>query len=224
MYSNNTVSVDADTLLSTFIFSGYSREELISLLSETKRDVRTYAKGEVIFSPQSFRRELGVVLSGRVLVTKGELTVSELVRGDIFGAAALFNDEERYVSTLTARTRCTALFLAQETVRELITREEKVRVNYVRYLSNRIRFLSDKIDALTQVGGRQRLSSYLLSNADENGCVRTGCSMTELSSRLHIGRATLYRELSKLEETGVLARTGRTITILKPEELSRAAD
>ncbi len=219
MFDNKITTIDESTLSSTFLFDGYSNRELADLLGKIHFEVRTYLKGAIIFSPESFRRELGVILSGRVLVTKGELTVSELAQGDIFGAAALFNDEERYASALTVRERCRVVFFPQETVREIIDNEERARNNYVRYLSGRIRFLSGKIDTLTQSGGRMRLSSYLLGSADDNGVIHMGCSMTELSSRLCIGRATLYREMGRLEDRGVIVRHGRTITVLKPEEL-----
>ena len=68
-------------------------------------------KGGVIYAPHAFRRCLGVVLEGRVQVNKGALIMSVLEPGDLFGAAALFNDRADYATTLTARAPCRVLLL-----------------------------------------------------------------------------------------------------------------
>ncbi len=205
-----------DILGGAFLFRGLDRDVLAAMLPDG--DIRRYARGQVIYSPESFRRELGVILRGRVLVTKGALTVSELAPGDIFGAAALFTDEERYVSTLTARAVCEILFLSQADISRLIDTSPVIRENYIRYLAQRIRFLSAKVDALSSGTGERKLSAYLLRHADSKGRV-TVRSMTELASILGIGRATLYRELEKLSDASLVAREGKTITLLKPELL-----
>lgn len=214
---------ELETLSSTALFGGYAPEALGQLLDQTGWEKRTFAKGQVIYTPNQFRKELAAVLSGQVLVTKGggELVVSLLGPADLFGAAALFNAEEEYVSTLTARTKSSVLFLSQEAVRQLIDSQPLFRKNYIRYLSCRIRFLSDKIDSLIQGSSEKKLSCFLLRQMDAEGRVRVGCSMTELAARLNIGRASLYRELQKLEERGILTRDGKIIVIQQPETLSR---
>ena len=214
---------ELETLSSTALFVGYAPEALGQLLDQTGWEKRTFAKGQVIYAPNRFRKELAAVLSGQVLVTKGdgELVVSLLGPTDLFGAAALFNAEEEYVSTLTARTKSSVLFLSQDSVRQLIDSQPLFRKNYIRYLSCRIRFLSDKIDSLIQGSSEKKLSCFLLRQMDAEGRVRVGCSMTELAARLNIGRASLYRELQKLEERGILTRDGKIIVIQQPETLSR---
>ena len=74
------------------------------------------------------------------------------------------------------------------------------------------------MDALSSGSGGRKLSDYLLKNAGGSGRV-TVRSMTDLASRLGMGRASLYRELTKLTEAGIIARSGKTITLLKPESL-----
>lgn len=208
-------------LTRTFLFSGFSAADLKRLLPQFDWDVREFGKGDTICSPGEFRKELGILLKGRVRVSKGGLVVSELSPGDLFGAASLFNEEPDYVSTLTARSKCRVLFFSQVGVQQLIDSSSLVRQNYIRYLSGRIRFLSDKIDALIQGTGEKKLSSFLLSLRNEQGQVHLPCSMTELAARLNIGRASLYREMQKLEDAGVLHREGKTIVIPQPERLAR---
>ncbi len=207
-----------EILSRTFLFRDIDPAGLEALLEGSDTRLRRFSRGAIIYSPEDFRRELGVVLRGSVTVTKGSLTVSELAQGDMFGAAALYTDEERYVSTLTARTSCEALFLSQEYVYGLIDTNRQVRENYLRYLAQRIRFLSAKVDALSAGTGGKKLSDFLIRGSGESGVVKVR-SMTELASSLGIARASLYRELDKLSEAGIIEKSGKTITVLKPEAL-----
>ncbi|MCD8011043.1 MAG: Crp/Fnr family transcriptional regulator [Lachnospiraceae bacterium] len=213
---------ELETLAASPLFGDWQPEELAALLETVEWKTQDFARGETIYTPGSFRRELAAILSGQVLVTRaeGELVVSLLTPGSLFGAAALFNDEEAYVSTLTARSACRILFLPQASVQVLIDSQMSFRRRYIRYLSGRIRFLSDEVDALSRGTGEKKLSAYLLQHMDEKGLVQPGCSMTELAARLNISRASLYREMQKLEERGALIRHGKTLMIQKPEELS----
>lgn len=212
------IEQELELLCGTFLFRGMDAGAVASALGSCGCERRSYGKGAVIYSPDSFRRELGIILRGDLTVTKGALTVSRLGPGDLFGAAALYTDEERYVSTLTARTGSEVLFLSQEAVSRLIDSSALIRENYLRYLAQRIRFLSAKVDSLSGGSGQRKLTAYILRNADSRG-ILTVRSMTELASTLGIGRASLYRELAKLAGTGLIEHSGKTITLLKPELL-----
>ncbi len=204
----------------TFLFEGVPMDEILKIVREFSCGERAYSKGEVIFSPEKFERVLGVVVSGKVAVTKGRLSVSELTRGSLFGAAALFNDEPEYASTLTAKAATTVLYFSQDAILGLINRDERIRMNYIRYLSARIRFLSEKVDTLGEISSEKRLARFLLKNADDKGIVG-GCSFSEMAGRLGIGRASLYRELRKLEEAGVILKNRNGVEILDSEKLSQ---
>jgi CRP-like cAMP-binding protein len=215
-------NADKEIVRSSFLFAGYTQEEFSALSAQLPFQCAEFEKGDIIFTPEDYRRELGFVLVGRVKVTKGDgdLVVNSLSMGEAFGAAALFNPEEFYVSTLTAKTPCRVAFLRQEALRDLLDHEPRARWNYIGYLAKQIRFLSDKVDYLIQGSGAKKLTSYLLQQVGEDGIVRLDCSMTELAARLSVSRAALYRDLSRLEGSGVVTRTGKQIKVLDPGMLS----
>ncbi len=175
------------------------------------------ARGETIYTPRRFRRCLGILLSGRVQVSKESLVVSVLSQGDLFGAAALFSDSEDYPTTLTALTDCVLMLSPQEAVRALMEESPRFAENYVRYLSGRIGFLSARLDALSAGRAERKLAQYLLSAADGTGSVVL--SATQLSARIGVGRATLYRAFETLEREGAISREGKTIRIRSRELL-----
>ena len=56
--------------------------------------------GATVYSPSHFCRCLGILLAGRLQVTKGTLTVSYLEPGDLFGAAALYTEARNLLPPL----------------------------------------------------------------------------------------------------------------------------
>jgi CRP-like cAMP-binding protein len=143
------------------------------------------------------------------------LAVALLERGDWFGAAALFNDRGEYPSTLTAICPCQVLYLPQETVEELLRRWPAAAENYIRYLSGRIGFLSDRLNSLSAGTAEEKVRQFLLLQADETGAV--DASASDLARALGLGRASVYRAFDALEQEGVLSRQGKTIHIQLPE-------
>lgn len=200
-----------------FLFQG-APEAAQAALTDPRVLRRTAAKGEVIYDPRRFQRCLGVVLEGSVQVSKGALIMSVLKRGDLFGAAALFYQRPDYATTLTARTPCRVLLLPQALVEELMGRFPEVCRSYVAYLSERIRFLSGKIDALTAGSAERKVAQYLLSRLDGEWA-ELDCSATGLAQRLGVSRASLYRALDALEARGAVRRAGKRFRIPDPAAL-----
>ena len=158
-----------------------------------------------------------VLLEGRARVTKGELVVSTLERGDLFGAAALYNRRTRYETTITALEDCAAAFFPQELVSRLMAESPAACANYIRYLSERIHFLSRKVEGLTAPSVTGKLARWLL----ETGRTEGRCPATELSHRLDVSRASLYRAFEVLEGAGAIRRTGKLVQTADREALLR---
>ena len=209
---------EAALLAGTFLFRD-APEEAVERARTDPRAVRREApKGGVLYDPRHFQRSLGVVLEGRIQVNKGPLIMSVLGPGELFGAAALFNDRPDYATTLTARAPCRVLLLPQALVEELMARYPAVCRSYVAYLSGRIRFLSGKIDALTAGGAQRKVAQYLLSRLDGTWA-ELDCSATGLARRLGVSRASLYRALDALEAQGAVHREGKRFFIPSPAAL-----
>ncbi len=195
------------TALESFLFAGVEGAALDFCL-ESCEDTRA-ARGETLYTPAQFRRCLALVLSGRLRVTRGELLVGELEAGEWFGAAALFNDREEYPATLTALKECRVLFIPQSVVEQLMERWPKIGANYVRYLSGRICFLSDRLNSLSAGSAGDKVRQFLQSRAENSGAVTL--SATDVARALGLGRASVYRAFEALEAQGVLRREGKTM-------------
>ena len=91
-------------------------------------------------------------------------------------------------------------------------------IGYIRYLSEKIRYLNGKLGGLSAVGADEKLLSFLILESDENG--KLSISAAELSRRVGIGRTSLYRSLSYLTEEKLIERDKNTI-ILNREKLKQ---
>ena len=195
------------------LFRGVENGLLRRLTREA--DPLSFVPGQTVYEPGNFRRCLGVVLSGQLQVTKGALAVSALGPGDLFGASALYSDEAEFASTITAKRPGRCLMLDQALVDRLLAEQSQIRENYLRYLTGRIRFLSGRLQTLAQSGVEGKLARYLLAA----GTGELTCSAIQLCQRLGISRASLYRAFADLEDSGLITRRGKTITVLDPAGL-----
>ncbi len=198
------------------LFHGVPSQQLLPLLDRPGCTLEHFPSGALIYSPSHFLRRLGVLLSGQVRVTKRSLTVSVLTPGTLFGAAAVFNEDPDYTTTLTALSPCSALMLEEDLLDRLLGEYPVLRQNYLRYLTGRIRFLSARLQALAAGGAESRLSQYLLENMQDGQLV---CPATELCRRLGVSRASLYRAFDTLESAGLILRQGKTISVPDPSAL-----
>ena len=207
------VQKEFSTLASCPLFHGAGETLLQSLLGSEGAERARFAPGQVVYDPLHFRRCLGVVLSGQLQVTKGSLAVSALGPGDLFGAAALYSDEPEFASTVTAKGPSRCLMLEQPLVDRLLAEHSQIRENYLRYLTGRIRFLSGRLQTLAQPGVEGKLARYLMADGGSS------CPATELCQRLGVSRASLYRAFASLEDSGLITRKGKTITVIDPTGL-----
>lgn len=195
-----------------FLFQG--AEELLS--DALALGAERFSRGETICDPATAERALGIVLEGwaeAVAPTRERAVLAAFGPGDTFGAAALFGGEG-YVSRIRAVTGCTVLLLPEALLRQWFARCPRMAVNYIAFLSGRVRFLNGKIAIFTQDSAQHRLYRWLRANCDETGCLPEKLSMTKLAATLSMGRTSLYRAMEELAEAGLIVRDGKRIEVI----------
>ncbi len=203
-----------------FLFKGMKTsqiEELCSLLNPPK----SFKKGDVIYSANNFSNAIGYIVKGTAfaLSNSGELFMRSFKTGETFGAAAVFGGEN-YVSSIIAKTDTEVLFITEEQLKEIFIKFPETSLNYISFLSDKIRFLNTKLALLSCISSEQTLYSYLCSVSDRNGVANTPKSMTLLAKMLGISRASLYRSLDALQESKLILRENNIIKVIKNEKNS----
>ena len=219
-----------DLVASSRIFSGVSRESILESLTRPSAMLTRFRPGEIIFSIQKNQGYLGFVCEGRADVEKilpsgQRLLLSRHTAGDVFGILPLFSKADDFPVTIRAQNGCAALFIPLETVQELYYAQPKFAENIIRYLASRVLYLNRRIEGFAAVTAEEKLASYLKENMIENDgrlLVKLNLSMTDLAAALGLGRASLYRALGTLGQSGVISRSGGEIEITDPAGLNAA--
>ncbi len=205
--------------LASFLFRGLpclSAQETEGLMSDTV----FFARGECVYESEKFKNALGIIVSGKVRVSSAEEKSGVILRDmreeETFGAAALFGAGELYVSKICAITPCAVTFISEDTLRKLFSVYPEASVNYIRFLSSKIRYLNSKIAQLSLPNAEARVLEHMRKHAGEDGKLRAG-SMSAIAKKLNIGRSSLYRALSSLEENGYIFKNGDKWEIKKGE-------
>ncbi len=196
-----------------FLFDGLSeieKQEIMTHLSPPS----AFNKGDELYSVD----RLAFLLSGTATVfRKGELgntmPIRNLNKGDCFGAASLFGDWHEGLSSVVADTDGEILYISEEELQKCMLKFPAVSVNYIKFLSDRIRFLNKRLDLFSADSAKATLIEYFSSNCDEKGVVKLSVSMSEFAKRLSIGRSSLYRALEELEKANKIKRNKNIIKI-----------
>lgn len=195
--------------------------------AENNLPIETFPKGAMIYSCHDFQRALGIVLCGAVQVSRTggdgrRVVMNTLFPGQIFGAAALFGECEAYVTEVDALRSAKVMFISQKVILDWMQQDYRIGENYIRFLSDRIRFLNQKIAGFTDGQADDRLKRYLLGHCSEDGQVTLPRSMVELAQSLNIGRSSLYRSLDALSAQGLIRREGKQMYVVSMERLEAA--
>ena len=204
---------------SLFLFDGLNPEEIEEIISSLPLAVK-FNKDELIYSSQSFTRAIALVISGAAKAETNNahrVVMKRFLPGMCFGAAAVFGGEA-YVSRITAETETEIQFITEDILISLFEKYPKTAINYIAFLSDKIRFLNNKLSVLSCPSAESAVLKYLVSAADKDGYAVIPENMTMLSKMLGLGRASLYRSLDSLEKNGHIIRENNNIKVINNEK------
>lgn len=162
--------------------------------------------------------ELGILVSGSAKVIRnndsGTVTMRNIKSGDIFGAASLFGEWKEEFSSIVSVSVVTVIYISEDNLCELFKDYPEISLNYIKFLTGRVRFLNRKIDTFSADNTQKRIYEFLSDLADENGKIVLDYGMAELARRLKIGRSSLYRSITALEKNGLIIRKNKIFYII----------
>ncbi len=194
-----------------FLFKGMRDNSIEDLLKRLPEPVR-FKKGEVIYGTNSYEHAIGVFIEGCAAAMSGGVIKRRFCEGDVFGAAAVFGSEGSYISEIRAKSECTVQLISEEHLKIIFGANPDAALNYITFLSDKIRFLNHRITQFTCKGAPARLLRFLRENMSCEGVVNT-VNMTELAHMAGMGRTSLYRALDELEEGGLISRKNNIIKV-----------
>lgn len=213
------------------LFRGIQREEISHMLGCVAPRTASFQKGALITEAGGDIREIGVVLSGAVDITKetplGErIVLNKITAGGIFGEVIALSDSQSSPATIFAAEPCTVLYILPEKImtpcRNVCPWHSRLIANLVRIVADKALYLNRKIDYLVIKSMRGKISTYLYEWYRKQG--NTSFSLpfnrNELADFLNVSRPSMSRELGRMRDEGILTFSGNQFQILNLSKLN----
>ncbi len=186
---------------------------------EAKASMVSFEKGQAISDYLQEHPSLAILLVGKATVQNQEgdpACLQILSENAVFGVANLFSCDNATVSSIVAQKPTLLCCFSSETVSEWMQNNSDFSIDYIRFLSDRIRFLNQRLTAFTASDTTERVRYYFSSLCNNSGLPLTvAVNTARLANMLNMGRASLYRAFDALEAAGMLKKQGKYVSILK---------
>ena len=201
------------------LFSKMDIAVLDGYFAENQVFVRHYSKGETVHHQHETCSALDVVLSGNLVAYSlsengSAITMFEFGIGSIIGANLLFGGNNTYPLNIYSVTNCDLLHITQNAVMEFLHDYHFV-MQYIKSLSMNSQGMNRKITMLTQKTLRENIMDYLKQQSilQDSSKIVLPFSKKELADYLGVQRPSLFRELKKLKDEGIIEIDNRTIRL-----------
>ena len=202
-------------LANTALFRGASPQEAEAMLNCLGAAERGYTKGEQIYRSGDYVTDLGMVLSGSVLIQTDDLwgnttVLDRIGPGQIFAETYACVPGEPLMVDVVAAEGTQVLFLNVERVLRVCSHtcahHSKLIRNLLLLSAQKNLNLSRKIFYTSSKTIRGRLLSYLSYQARRNGTpsFTIPFNRQQLADYLNVERSALSNELSKMQRDGLL--------------------
>jgi CRP-like cAMP-binding protein len=138
----------------------------------------------------------------------------------IFGVIGCFGQGKHYVSA-EALEDSRVRMISRDSIQALLECAPRMAHKLVDLMSDRCKHFLQRMETLARKGLIPRLATLLLEKA-ENGVV-AGMTHKQLAEHLGLHRESITATLGELRRAGIIAIQRKTIRILQPERLERAA-
>ena len=221
-------------LANTALFRGASPQEAEAMLNCLGAAERGYTKGEQIYHSGDYVSDLGMVLSGSVLIQTDDLwgnttVLDRIGPGQIFAETYACVPGEPLMVDVVAAEGTQVLFLNVERVLRVCSHtcahHSKLIRNLLLLSAQKNLNLSRKIFYTSSKTIRGRLLSYLSYQARRNGTpsFTIPFNRQQLADYLNVERSALSNELSKMQRDGLLVVEKNHFTLTRnSSDLSHA--
>ena len=134
----NEVQDNIDILLKVPLFRAIDKDELIHILTCLRPVIRMYDKGEFITMEGDPFEGLGIIIEGKVNVTKsneaGErIIMTQMKKGGLFGEMVAFSTRKVWPATVIALSKCKIMTVSPESIinhcQKMCVGQKKLMIN-----------------------------------------------------------------------------------------------
>jgi len=136
-----------------------------------------FPKGHVLFREGDAGKEMYVIVSGKVTISKRvrdqEKILVTLPPGEFFGEMSILNNKPRSASATVAEN-CKLVVIDPKTFEDMIKKNTEIAVRMIKKLAERLRAADSQIENLMFKDSGSRVVHYLASTAEGSGSPTDG--------------------------------------------------
>ena len=208
-----------------YLFAEMDDKDLDDLVQHTRRI--SLEKGQWLFAQGQPAEHFYLVQEGQILLFRQSIGGDEMILdiihpGGTFAEGVVYLNEARYPVNARALNDCKLLAFDSQRFRAVLGECVGLCLKLLARLHRRIDHLMNDMESLVFQTATQRFIAHLLQQAAEPAippCIRLEIPKQTLAARLSVTPETLSRILIQLQNRGLIQVEGRTITLLKPDEL-----
>lgn len=201
------------------IFNGVEPEKLNRLLNG-KCKCKPYKAGETIaFQGNAYRSLLivnkGIVRGEMINFAGNRVVIEEIASPRSIAPAILYATDNTLPVDVVAVTESEIFSIHRNDFTRLLQTEIKILHNFLQSISDRSKFLSDRVRLLRFGTIKNKLAGYLLEQTQQNGSLEFDIPHTqqELADLFGVSRPALSRVLRQIAETGIITSRKKHIRI-----------
>jgi CRP/FNR family transcriptional regulator, cyclic AMP receptor protein len=182
---------------------------------------KEFPKGTVLFSEGEPGKEMYVLQSGRVTISKQvrdvEKVLAVLGPGEFFGEMAIISNKPRNASA-TVSEEAKLLVIDPKTFEGMIRGNSEIAVRMIKKLAERLSEADAQIENLLLSDPSSRIVHQILQTAQSRGRaleegVEIELPVRELPRQIGVGEPAIRSMLDRLTRAGLIERSGDRLTV-----------
>lgn len=203
--------MEIDVLLNTPLFKGITEETLLRFVLSKEHIIKNYKTSEFIAMQGDICKSAYILCQGKVRTqmvnAEGkQVTIGQLKAPRLLAPAFIFASENRFPVNIEALETSEVLVLNKNALLEFMHQNPTVMHNFLRLISDRSLFLSQKLNEFALQSLKSRLLNYIRIHG-------TITSQQEVAQILGVARPSLARALSELISEECITMKGKKAII-----------
>ena len=224
---------DFELLQKTEVFKDIDTQTIKKIFERCGAVEKSYQEGHIIFLDGQSSARTGFILEGRVKIIKqgsqGDTAILSTVKeggafSEVVNVLGLNHSPVSVVSDAESRIVLMDLRKILDPSPDLVEASQLLSSNLVMLLAKKSLLLKQKVDVLSKRTIRGKIATYLIhvKKAQPGITLHLNYNREELADFLSVNRSALSRELSKMNQEGIIEFNKNEVRILDLEKLEDA--